>query len=215
MKKFFRIFAASVAIVMSMALIAGCSKKPAVTPDQYLTFFMDLGLKNQKGDAKKLGISDDEVKKYTDALDKQYESIASNDAGSLDKDSANKMLESIRKGMVKIKYDIKTVDSDNKSAKLQMTVNPIILDKADLTPDKLITQDEIKQLAKQYTDQATLEKKAQDIVLDKVCKYFENPKISDETKTITIDLKVVNGDWKEVNEGELEKFIGENLYIIK
>ncbi|WP_238883917.1 DUF5105 domain-containing protein [Clostridium sp. YIM B02551] len=215
MKKYFRVFAASVAVVMSMALIAGCSKKPAVTPDQYLTFFLDLAVKNQIGDAKKLGIPDSEVKKLTDEIDKQYESIAASDSSGLDKESSNKLIESAKKGIAKVKYNIKTVESDNKSAKVEMTVYPVVIDEADLTPEKLITQDEIKQLAKEYTDEATLEKKAQDLALDKVCKYFENPKISDEAKTITVELKVEKGEWKEVNEGELGSFIENSLYITK
>jgi hypothetical protein len=175
---------------------------------------MDLALKNQMGDAKKLGITDEEIKEFTDDVDKKYESIAANDSSGLDKESNNKMFESIRKGMAKIKYNIKTVESDNKSAKLEVSFNPIVIDSADLAPEKLITQDEIKQLTKEYTDQATLEKKAQDIILDKVCKYFENPKLSDEAKTMTIELKVVNHEWKEVNADDFKK-LGENFYIMK
>ena len=215
MRKYFRFFSAAVAIIMSMALMSACSKKPAVTPDQYLTFYMDLAVKNTEGDAAKLGISSDEVKKFKDQMESQYSKVVENDTSGVDKDSLNKMVTSIRKGMSQIKYDIKTVESDSKSAKVEMSINPMVIDQNDFSPDKLISQDEIMQLASQYTDQATLQKKATEMVIDKLCKYFENPKISDEAKKVTIELKVEKGEWKEVNEGTLENFIKNNLIIYK
>ncbi|WP_238883529.1 DUF5105 domain-containing protein [Clostridium sp. YIM B02551] len=218
MKKNFKVLTLSLAFIMSMALLISCSKKPTETspsPGEYIKFYMDLAVKSEMGDSKKLGISNDEVKQFTNELDKRFSEGIASDASGIDKETLNKLVDSLRRGMTKIKYDINTVNVDKENAKVEIVVNPMILDRKELTPDKIVSESEMKELAKEYKTKDAFMKKVMELATSKMCKYFENPNISDEAKKITIDLKLENNEWKEVKEGPFKDFINNNLVIYK
>lgn len=192
MKKIKKVLVFLLVTVMAAAVFVGCGKEEkTTTPEESAKIFLDVVLKADKSNMGKIGLKEEDYKKFREELENGMMEGASStglDESILTSDVKNKFIENMIKGLAKVEYEVAPISSDDKVAKVEVKMKGFDMTKiqtaateklqADFVANPAMSEAEIFQGAFKYVGEAIAE-----------------GTLASEPKSVTLTLDKVEGVW--------------------
>lgn len=202
-----------VAVIFMFVLLTGCSKKPEVSPEETVKIFLDIAIKNKTDDYKKIGITDEEMKKVKKDIEEEYEKAFKQNEAILGPENSDNIIKAIRNGLTKVKYEVNHIEEGNKNVKVEVAVNGMDLNAILEKSESTITEDVIVNLSTQSATEEEFTNKITKMLVDDIVNNLEDPILDSETKYFNVELSVKDGIWEINNIDEFTDFIDKNIIL--
>lgn len=197
MLNFKKIFSLILVVLISVILFISCGKTK-ITPEESTKIFLDVILKDNKGNMNKIGIKQEDYTKLK--KDQEYITMkcfgpSGLENGIVTDEIKNNLKDDIVKGLSKVDYEVTLESADNNSAKVNVKMKTFDMEK--------IIKDGEDNIKEKYNANTSMTQR------DVLQEYFKiigqsiaNGTIKEEPQTVKINLNNKDNVWQVEDDAE-------------
>ncbi|SHK71570.1 protein of unknown function [Clostridium cavendishii DSM 21758] len=180
--------------------MVACKEKIEATPTETAQITLDFILKGDKAKVSKVGITDEDIKKFNEAYDKEFKSSFSNEVSkggvNVNKEEVDKLNDSFKKALAKVEYTVKDEKITDKTAEVNIEFTQ-------LNMEKVLAETEKVYLEKATTNPPKTEEEGMNMFMSLYADEIAKAPLATKKVTKTLEFKQNSKYWEITNADKI------------